>query len=282
VQPVFKTKNGVLFHGDCLEVMAGVESGSVDLVFADPPFNLGKDYNSSKVNDSIAEDAYLAWCGAWIRAGVRVLAEGGSFFLYNLPKWNVELGHYLREEGMTFRHWIAIDMKTSLPIPGRLYPAHYSLLYYTKGKPKTFERPRVPIPACRHCGGDIKDYGGHRGKLNPEGLNLSDVWTDIPPVRHKSTMTRGANELAPKLLHRVLGISSKEGDLVLDPFGGAGTTYFVAEHTKRRWIGIELGDVDPIIRRLKGEPPNFEMPNRGDGGKGNGNGKPHHATPLFK
>lgn len=270
---------GVLYHGDCLMVMAAVEAGTVDLLFADPPFNLGKDYGK-RVNDLLAENEYLAWCRAWIRAGVRVLAEGGAFYLFNIPKWNVELGHYLREEGMTFRHWIAIDIKNSLPIPGRLYPSHYSLLYYTKGKANTFVRPRLPIPACRHCGGDIKDYGGHRGKLNPDGLNLTDVWTDIPPVRHKSTMTRGANELSPKMLHRVLEISSKEGDLVLDPFGGAGTTYFVAEHLKRRWIGMELGDVDPIIRRLKGEKPIFEMPNKGDGGKGNG--KPVMATPLFR
>ena len=115
MDPMFQTKRGVLYHGDCLEVMSRVTAGSVDVVFADPPFNLGKDYNSSKVNDSIAEDAYLSWCRDWIKAGVRVLAPGGAFYLYNLPKWNVELGHYLREEGMSFRHWISIDMKNSMP-----------------------------------------------------------------------------------------------------------------------------------------------------------------------
>lgn len=281
MDPVFQTKRGQLYHGDCLELLAQLPDESVDLVFADPPFNLGKDYGK-RVNDLLAEDKYLEWCRKWIHASVAALKPGGSFYLFNIPKWNVELGHYLREEGMTFRHWIAIDIKNSLPIPGRLYPSHYSLLYYTKGKAKTFVRPRLPIPVCRHCGGDIKDYGGHRGKLNPEGLNLTDVWTDIPPVRHKSTMTRGANELSPKLLHRVLEISSVEGDVVFDPFGGAGTTYVVAEHMKRNWIGVELGDVDPIIRRLKGEKPNFEMPNKGDGGKGIGTGKAVLPTPLFK
>ena len=69
-------------------------------------------------------------------------------------------------------------------IPGRLYPSHYSLLYFTKGSPKTFHKIRVPIRKCRHCGGDIKDYGGHKGALNAKGLNLTDVWDDIPPVRH--------------------------------------------------------------------------------------------------
>lgn len=132
-------------------------------------------------------------------------------------------------------------------------------------------RPRVPIPVCRHCGGDIKDYGGHRKKLNPEGLNLTDVWTDIPPVRHRKTKKRGANQLSERMLERVLTISSDEGDLVFDPFGGSGTTYAVAEQMHRRWLGVELGDVEPIIARLEGRNFDVQLPNKGDAGKGKGN-----------
>ena len=277
MEPVFSTHHGALFQGDCLPILSGFEPYSVDVVFADPPFNLGKDYGKD-VNDSLASESYLHWCRQWIHECVRVLQVGGAFYLYNLPKWNVELGHQLGEEGMLFRHWIAIDIKMSLPIPGRLYPSHYSLLYYTKGKPAFFNRPRVPVPVCRHCGGDIKDYGGHRGKLHPEGLNLTDVWTDIPPVRHRSTKHRSANALSEKMLERVLTISSREGDIVMDPFGGSGTTYAVAERMHRRWVGIELGDCDPIIRRLKGEKPKVKMPRRGDSAKGMGIGP---DLPLF-
>ena len=87
---------------------------------------------------------------------------------------------------MTLRSWIAIDMKLSFPIKGRLYPSHYGLLYYIKGdKPNTFNTQRMPIQTCRHCGGEIKDYGGYKKKMNPNGVNISDVWTDIYPVRHK-------------------------------------------------------------------------------------------------
>jgi len=262
-----ETSLGSLYQGDCLDLLAATEDESVDLVFADPPFNLGKDYGKG-INDTLAAEDYLGWCEAWIKESCRVLRPGAAFYLFNIPKWNIELGHFLNVAGMTFRHWITIDIKYSLPIPGRLYPSHYSLLYYTKGKPKTFCRPRVPIPACRHCGGDIKDYGGHRNKLHPEGLNLTDVWLDIPPVRHAQTKRRGANELSEKLLRRVLDISTEPGDLVLDPFGGSGTTYAVAEAMHRHWIGTELGDVDPIIRRLDGEAAKFDLPNRGDAGKG--------------
>lgn len=260
VEPVYESSLGRLYHDDCLNVLPTIESASIDLVFADPPFNLGKEYGH-KVNDSLEEEEYLTWCQAWLDECIRVLKPGGSLFLYNLPKWNIPLGAYLGQY-LTFRHWIAVDIKFGLPIQGRLYPSHYSLLYYSKGKPKFFNRPRVPIPVCRHCGGEIKDYGGHRDKLNPEGLNLTDVWSDIPPVRHKSTKNRKGNELSVKLLSRVLDIASQEGDLVLDPFGGGGSTFEAAERAHRHWIGCEIQDCDPIIRRIervRAEPKTFHL-----------------------
>ncbi len=265
--PAFKTELGTLYQGDCLEILPTVADESVDLVFADPPFNLGKDYGRG-ISDSRAAEDYLGWCEAWVKESTRVTAPGGAVFIYNIPKWNVDIAHFMNNLGMLFRHWITVDMKLSLPIAGKLYPAHYSLLYYTKGKPRIFNRPRLPVQVCRHCGGDIKDYGGHRNKLHPDGINLSDVWTDIPPVRHKATKNRGANQLSPKLLKRVLDIATVPGDTVLDPFGGSGTTFSVAEEMHRHWIGCELGDIDPIVRRLQGLEPLMEMPNRGDAGKG--------------
>lgn len=250
LEPVYTTDLGQLYHADCLSLLPTIQSATVDTVFADPPFNLGKQYGH-KVDDNRPDEEYLAWCREWLSECIRVLRPGGALFVYNLPKWNILLGAFLQQEhGLTFRHWIAVDIKFGLPIPGRLYPSHYSLLYYTKGKPKTFERPRVPIPVCRHCGGEIKDYGGHHNKLNPEGLNLTDVWADIPPVRHKSTKHRQGNELSVKLLKRVLEISTNPNDLVLDPFGGGGSTYEAAERMGRRWVGCEIQDCEPIVSRL--------------------------------
>jgi site-specific DNA-methyltransferase (adenine-specific) len=262
-----ETQLGKLYRGDCLELFPAVDDESVDLVFADPPFNLGKDYGVG-IGDSLRDADYLSWTSRWVLEAKRVLKPGGAVFIFNLPKWNVEIGHVLNQAALNFRHWIAIDIKYSLPIQGRLYPAHYSLLYYTKGKPGRFNGLRVPIPVCRHCGGDIKDYGGHRSKLNPKGLNLSDVWYDIPPVRHRTTKRRAANELSEKLLRRVLEIATVPGDLVLDPFGGSGTTYAVAEQLHRHWIGFELGDTEPIVGRLRGEAARVVPKNLGDSRKG--------------
>jgi site-specific DNA-methyltransferase (adenine-specific) len=221
-------------------------------VFADPPFNLGKKYGR-QTDDLRPDEEYLAWSYKWLAECIRVLKPGGALFLYNLPKWNIPLGAFLMQQGMQFRHWIAIEISACLPIPGRLHPSHYSLLYYTKGKPKTFRRIRTPIRVCRHCGGEIRDYGGHRHAMNSNGVTLKDVWTDIPPVRHWKfkSKNRRANALSTKILDRVIEMSTVPGELVLDPFGGSGTTYVVCEAKQRYWIGIEIDFAQDIIDRFE-------------------------------
>ena len=253
VLPVHTTPYGALFSGDCMAVLPHIRDAVVDTVFADPPFNLGKEYGEN-CNDLLPDGHYLSWCMRWIAECVRTLKPGGAFFLYNLPKWNVLLGAYLASLKMDFRHWIAIEISACLPIPGRLHPSHYSLLYYTKGKPKTFRRIRTPIQTCRHCGGEVKDYGGHRGAMNPKGVTLKDVWTDIPPVRHWKfkSKDRRANALSTKILDRVVEMSTLPGDLILDPFGGSGTTFAVCEKKGREWIGMEIDFAREIIDRLEG------------------------------
>lgn len=253
-EPVYASELGVLFRDDCQTILPHVRSEVVDTVFADPPFNLGKQYGET-VDDERPDQEYLDWSRRWIDECIRTLQPGGTFFLYNIPRWNIPLGAYLMECGLTFRNWIAVNIKFGLPIPKRMYPSHYSLLYFTKGKPKTFRSVRTPIEICRHCGKEIKDYGGHRDAMNPKGVNLTDVWNDIPPVRHWKfkSKKRKANQLSTKLVRRCLELSSRPGDLVLDPFGGSGTTYDVCEHTGRHWIGIEVEKegCDIIVERLE-------------------------------
>lgn len=247
--PILETTHGLLYETDCMDLLRSMESDLVDLAFADPPFNLGKEY-TSKIDDARAHTEYLEWSKAWLDEMSRVLKPGGALFVWNLPKWNLELGAFLMER-LTFRHWIAVDIKYSLPIAGRLYPSHYSLLYFVKGKkPAIFHPDRLPIPCCRYCGNELRDYGGYKDKMNPKGVNLADVWTDIPPVRHAKYKKREANALSLKLMDRILSIATDPGSLVLDVFGGSGTTYVAAELTNRRWIGSEL-DCSAIVDRFE-------------------------------
>jgi site-specific DNA-methyltransferase (adenine-specific) len=246
----FETNFGRLHQGDCLALMRHMEDESIDVVFADPPFNLKKLY-PSRVNDDLNEAQYLEWCETWAAECIRLLKPGGSLFIWNIPRWNTHLSAYLNAR-LTFRHWIAVDIKYSLPISGRLYPSHYSLLYYCKGeKPKTFHPDRLPMEICPACKADLRDYGGYKDKMNPKGVNLTDVWMDIAPVRHsKYKKRKGSNELSVKLMDRIIEMASDEGDVIFDPFGGSGTTYVVAEIKRRQWLGIELGPVEDIVSRF--------------------------------
>lgn len=249
-KPTFTTRHGVLYKADCLEVLRRLNGESVNTVFADPPSNIGKDYKNG-FNDKVAEHEYFTWCNAWITECARVLKPGGAFFLYATPELAVRFAAMMGEL-LTFRHWIALTMKGTFPRGKKLYPAHYALLYYTRGEPSTFNKIRLPVPECRHCGGDLKDYGGHRSKLHPDGINLTDFWEDTSPNRHKKFKVRdGVNELKLMIPERAILMSTNPGDLVLDPFGGGGSTFQAAEMHHRNWLGTELYDTPHIATRLK-------------------------------
>lgn len=252
VMPSFSTARGAVYRADCLALFAALKDESVDCVFADPPFNLGKIYGTvGTVNDALTRQQYLDWCFQWIDESVRVVVPGGAVFIYILPQWGFHFAARLEQRGMLFRHWIALSMKGSYPRGNKLYPAHYALLYFTKGAPRHFGRVRLPIPACRHCGKDLKDYGGHRKYLNPAGLNLTDFWDDTSPARHSKFKARWhVNELKPMIPARCIEIATKKNDLVMDPFGGGGSTFEAAERASRYWIGTEITDTEIIADRF--------------------------------
>lgn len=262
--PRLVTARGVLFQDDCLRFLSSIRTDSIHCVFADPPFNLKKDYKNG-FDDNREEPDYLKWCFEWIEECSRVLMPGGALFIYSLPRWAFHFAAKL-DGPMEFRHWIALAMKGTFPRGRKLYPAHYALLYFTKGEPRAFNRVRVPIPTCRHCGGEIRDYGGHRKFLNPAGLNLMDFWDDTSPNRHKTNGWKarpGVNELKPVIPSRAIQVSTNPGDIVLDPFGGGGSTFQEAEKLDRYWIGSEIGDCAAIEMRLAGlalDPASAEIP----------------------
>jgi len=257
---MYSGEEGLLFQGDCLSLLSKMSPDSIDLVFADPPFNLGKRYESEAFTDTLETEAYRSWCQTWLLEMVRILSPGGALFLYHWPKWLIEMGHWLNSLPiMEYRSWIAIKMKSGFPIKNRIHPAHYGILYYTKkGDKPTFNVVRSKAPVCRHCGKEIRDYGGYRDKFKKfedEGgipwVQIADFWEDTRPARQDKSRQLKIVELPIIISERLILMASNPGDIVLDVFGGSGSTYHAAQLNNRRWVGCDIGDVTNIIKRLK-------------------------------
>lgn len=229
------TDEGLVYCGDALEFLNALRDSCADIVFLDPPFNLGKKYGRRDPDaDRIDESAYYDFLTDVLDQSVRLLRPGGALYLYHVPFWAMRFASYLRRT-LTFRHWIAISMKNGFVLPNGLYPAHYALLYFTNGEPAVFNRPKLPIALCRHCEKPIKDYGGYKQYVR-DGVNLSDVWDDLSPVRHAKHKSREANELPLEIPRRVVEMSGCPDGLLIDPFVGAGTTGVAARERGMRFV----------------------------------------------
>lgn len=127
-----------------------------------------------------------------------------------------------------------------MPMGKILQPAHYGILFYTKGA-KGFKFYEIRHPHKRDRKGQLqKDYGGKKSILHPFGPLVSDVWDDIHRIRHNVRRDEHPCQLPPHLLERIILMSTDEGDTVLDPFSGTGTTAIAAKQLGRHYIGFEL------------------------------------------
>lgn len=223
-------------QGDCLEVMREIPDNSVDVTFADPPFNLKKKYN--RYYDKHEVEEYLSWCKEWLTEMVRIIKPTGSIFVHNIPKWLIYFGSYLNEIAI-FRHWIAWDAMGS-PLGKTLLPNHYGILYYVKSGKFKFYDIRMLHKRCRNCHYVLQDYGGKKSQMHQFGPLVSDVWMDIHRIRHKKRRDEHPCQLPIHLLERLLLLSSDEGDIVLDPFIGTGTAAIAAKKLGRKFIGIDI------------------------------------------
>lgn len=254
-----KYENKIL-QGDCLELFKDIPDNTIDVTFADPPFNLKKKYNSYR--DTKEFQNYLEWCRMWISEMVRVTKPTGSIFVHNIPKWLTYYATYLNEIA-DFKHWISWDAPTA-PMGKSLQPSHYGILFYAKdGKQNKYNEIRYPHKRCRKCKFLLKDYGGKKAKLHPFGPLVSDMWSDIHRIKHNKYRDHHPCQLPVHILERIILMSTDEGDIVLDPFMGTGTTAIAAKRLGRNYIGFELDKTYTDVSRskLSLEKPNSKIGN---------------------
>ena len=247
-----------ILQGDCLDLLKNIPDNSIDMTFADPPFNLKKGYNSYK--DSLQVKEYINWCEKWISEMVRVTKPTGSIFVHNIPKWLTYYATHLNTIA-DFKHWISWDAPTA-PMGKILQPNHYRILFYAKNaKELKFYEVRYPHKRERKSTFLAKDYGGKKCLLHPFGPLVSDVWTDIHRMKHNKYRDDHPCQLPLHLLERLILMTTDENDIVLDPFNGTGTTALAAKRLGRNYIGLELDKtyVDITENKLQQEEPNSKI-----------------------
>ncbi|MCS7087821.1 MAG: DNA methyltransferase [Thermoflexales bacterium] len=236
-----------VIQGDALEVLSKLPDESVDLAFADPPYNLDKAYGT--YHDERDDEAYLNWCNAWLDEYVRVLKPNGALFVLNLPRWAMHHAVHLNQR-LHFQNWIVWD---ALSEPrGKLMPAHYALLFYTK-HPRHFKLNLdavSPIDARDYC---LRSACIRRRKSlgDDEKEPLTDIWWDIHRIKHRRNRDYHPCQLPEALLERIILLTTDPDDVVLDAMAGTGTTAVVASRLGRHFIAIDLDPAYTAIARDK-------------------------------
>ena len=241
-----------LHEGDCIAGMKKLDDGVVDLAFADPPFNIGYDYDVYR--DKLESDRYLAWSHDWMAQVVRLLKPDGTFWLAIGDDYAAELKVMLQQKlGMTCRSWVVWYYTFGVNCKNKFSRSHTHLFQMVKDPEHfTFNVEPIRVPSARQL-----VYADHRA--NPVGRLPDDTWILRPQDCHEGfqpdhdtwyfprvcgTFSERAGwhgcQMPEQLLGRIIRASSRENELVLEPFGGSGTTLAVAKKLMRKFVGFEL------------------------------------------
>jgi DNA modification methylase len=232
--------------GDCIEHMAAVPAGSVHLVLADPPYNIGIDYGDGRRADELPDADYIAWSRRWIAAAARVLADDGAMWVICGQEYAGDHQVAMRDAGLHWRNTVTWVESFGVNCRRKFNRTSRPMYYVTKHPQRfTFNVEALTTPSARQ----IK-YGDKRA--NPAGKVLDDVWTISRVCGTFHERVEGVPTQLPLALVRrvVLGVT-RPVDLIVDPFTGSGTTGVVCIEHGRRFHGIELREEYAAIARAR-------------------------------
>lgn len=259
----------VLYNKDCIAGLKNLDDGAIDLAFADPPFNIGYDYDV--YDDRRTSNDYLDWSSKWIGEVVRVLKPTGTFWLAIGDEYAAELKVLMQQQhGLVCRSWVVWYYTFGVHCKTKFTRSHAHLFYMVKDpKAFTFNNDAIRVPSARQL-----VYGDKRA--NPKGRVPDDTWIlrpqDVPDCfggeedtwyfpRVAGTFKERAGfhgcQMPEQLLARIIRACSNEDEIVLDPFAGSGTTLAVAKKLGRRYLGYELSEeyAAQVRKRLDGIRP---------------------------
>lgn len=224
-----KIKQHVI-QGDCLSVIKSIEDNSVDLVIADPPYNLGKDYGND--SDNLGFTEYIDFSRKWLIECNRVLKNNGTIYVFIGFRYISYLYSIMEQDlNMSFVNWICWHYTQGIGKKKGFSARHDDILMFSKSNNYTFNLDSIRIP---------QKY--YRKVNNMRGANPGDVW-EVSHIHYCQKNRQPHPTQKPEaLMERMVLASSNRGDTVLDPFCGSGTTLRVCQQLGRNAIGIELNE----------------------------------------
>ena len=238
----FSFNKHTIIHGDALVGLANIADASIDLIFCDPPYNIGKDFDGLK--DHKEESEYLQWCWHWINECERVLKPTGTFYLMNSTQNMAHIDLYCRERFAILSR--VVWTYDSSGVQARKYfgSMYEPILHMVKNsKSYTFNANEIHVEAKTGAKRGLIDYRKDPPQPYKSTKVPGNVWGFVR-VRFKMDEYENHPSQKPEaLLERIILASSNPGDLVLDPFAGAFTTGAVAKRTGRRSISIESNEI---------------------------------------
>ena len=258
IKPYYQEENFSLFHGDALKILTQLQNVKFDLIYVDPPYLLSNDgitcqsgkmvsVNKGNWDKSMGFDEDLKSIDSWIKACKEVLKEDGSIWVSGTLHNIYKVGYLLEKNGYDIINDIIWYKPNAPPNLSCKYftHSHEIVLWARKSKEShhTFNY------------GEMKVWNNPKDKLKNKDKQMRSVWS-IPLIpKDEKEFGKHPTQKPLELLNRIITSSSIEGDLVLDPFTGSGTTGIASSILKRKFIGIDSNKeyLDVAIKRFQDE-----------------------------